>query len=162
MDQEGRRARAAPRGGDRVPGPAASPARQRTGEATSRLLRGPVDVATLKREQSRINAEAAEAESQIAVDGENLAQAKQIIDLALVLAKDCPASYRKAGPEVRKMWNRAYFQRIHVRGGGIQDFTYEKPFASLLGSNKESIVDLAGRCVNRRSLLAALRRQASR
>ena len=35
-----------------------------------------IDVATLKREQARINAEVAEAESQLANDGEKLAQAK--------------------------------------------------------------------------------------
>jgi hypothetical protein len=63
-----------------------------------------IDVGTLKREQARINAEVAEAESQLANDGEKLAQAKQIIDLALDLAKDCAASYRKARPDVRKIW----------------------------------------------------------
>jgi hypothetical protein len=45
-------------------------------------------VATLKREQSRINPEVAEAESRLATDGEKLEQAKQTIDLALDLAKD--------------------------------------------------------------------------
>jgi len=70
-----------------------------------------IDVVMLRREQGRINAEVADAESQLATDGEKLAQAKQIIDLALDLAKDCAASYRKAKPEVRKMWNRAFFDR---------------------------------------------------
>jgi len=36
-----------------------------------------IDVATLKREQSRINAEVADAESQLADDGEKLAQASR-------------------------------------------------------------------------------------
>jgi hypothetical protein len=63
------------------------------------------------------------------------------------LAKDCPASYRKAGPEVRKMWIRALFRTIRVRGGGIQDFTYEEPFA-FLGSHKESMVEVGGRYSN--------------
>ena len=72
-----------------------------------------IDVTTLKREQARINAEVAQAESQLANDGEKLAHAKQIIDLALDLAKDCAASYREARPEVRKMWNRAFFNTIH-------------------------------------------------
>ncbi|HEY8237796.1 MAG TPA: hypothetical protein VIF85_14260 [Gaiellaceae bacterium] len=106
-------------------------------------------MATLKREQARINAEVAEAESQLANDSERLAHAKQIIDLALALAKDCATSYRKASPEVRKMWNRAFFQTIRIRDGAIADFTYEEPFASLLGSHKGSMVDLTGRCVNR-------------
>ena len=72
-------------------------------------------------------------------------QAKQIIDLALDLAKDCATSYRKAKPEVRKMWNRAFFRTIRVRDGAIADFTYEEPFASLLGSHKGSMVDLTQR-----------------
>jgi len=99
-----------------------------------------IDVAILKREQARINAEVADAESQLAVDGEKLAQAKQIIDLALDLAENCAASYRKAKPEVRKMWNRAFFDTIRVRDGVDADFTYEEPFASLLGSHKGSMV----------------------
>ncbi|HSL67304.1 MAG TPA: recombinase family protein [Actinomycetota bacterium] len=99
-----------------------------------------IDVAILKREQARINSEVADAESQLANDGEKLAHAKQIIDLALDLAKDCTASYRKARPEVRKMWNRAFFDAIGVRDGAVADFRYEEPFASLLGSHKGSMV----------------------
>ena len=82
--------------------------------------------------------------TQLASDGEKLAQAKEIIDLALDLAKDCAASYRKARPEVRKMWNRAFFRTVRVRDGGIAEFTYEEPFASLLGSHKGSMVDPRG------------------
>ena len=103
-----------------------------------------IDVATLKREQTRINAEVAEAESQLANDGEKLAQAKQIIDLSIDLAKDCAASYRKARPDVRKLWNRAFFRTIRVRDGKVEDSAYEEPFASLLGSHKGSMVELRG------------------
>ena len=93
---------------------------------------------------------------------EKLAQTKQIIDLALDLAKDCAASYRKAKPEVRKMWNRAFFQTIRVRDGVVADSTYEEPFESLLGSHKDSMVDLAGRCVNRLPVLRALQNRRPR
>jgi site-specific DNA recombinase len=89
-----------------------------------------IDVAILKREQARINAEVADAESQLTVDGEKLAQAMQIIDLALELAENCAASYRKGKPEVRKMWNHAFFETIRVRHGAVADFTYEEPFAA--------------------------------
>ena len=65
-----------------------------------------------------------------------------IIDLALDLAKECASSYRKAKPEVRKMWNRAFFRTISVRDGSVADFTYEGPFASLLGSHNSSMVVL--------------------
>ncbi len=103
-----------------------------------------IDVETLKREQSRINAEVAEAEAQLATDGEKLKQAKEVIDVALELAKNCAASYRKARPEVRKMWNRAFFREMFVEDGKISRFEYEEPFASLLGSHKGQIVEVAG------------------
>jgi len=53
-----------------------------------------IDVRTLKRGQARINAEVTQAEAQLATDGEKLKQTKEIIDLALDLAKNCAASYR--------------------------------------------------------------------
>jgi hypothetical protein len=118
-----------------------------------------IDVATLKREQPRINAEVAEAESQLANDGEKLAQAKQIIDLALDPAKDCATSYRKASPEVRKLWNQAFFHTIRVQGGKIVCFTYEEPFASLLSSHKVSMVEVGRRYSNQ---LDGLRRLLTR
>jgi len=121
-----------------------------------------IDVATLKREQARINAEVAEAESQLATDGEKLKQATKIIDLALDLAKDCAASYRKAKPEVRKMWNQAFFRTIRVQDGRIADSTYEEPFASLLGSHKGSMVDLRGYYSNSVEDLQALLRDCQR
>jgi site-specific DNA recombinase len=98
-----------------------------------------IDVPTLKREQAPINAEVATTESQLATDGEKLRQATQVIDLALGLAKNCAASYRKAKPQVRKMWNQAFFRTIRGQDGRIVDVTYEEPFASLLGSHKGSM-----------------------
>jgi hypothetical protein len=87
----------------------------------------------------------AEAESQLAHDGELLAQAEECHgDLALDLAKDCATSYRNAGPEARMIWNWAFFRTICVRDGRIERFDYEEPFTSLLGSHKGSMVDPRG------------------
>jgi len=33
------------------------------------------------------------------------------------------------------MWNCAFFRTLRVRDGAIAGFTYEEPFASLLGSH---------------------------
>jgi DNA invertase Pin-like site-specific DNA recombinase len=133
---------------------------QRLANEREKLLRAyyadAVDVQTLKREQARINAEVAEAESQLATDGEKLRQATKVIDLALDLAKNCAASYRKARPEVRKMWNQAFFRTIRVKNGRIERFDYEEPFASLLGSHKGSMVDPRGRYPNRLGQLIRL------
>jgi hypothetical protein len=89
--------------------------------------------------------------------GEKLDPAKQIIDVALNLAKDCEASYRRARPEFRKIWNRAFFRTIRVRDGMIADLAYEEPFASLLGSHRGSIVEVRGF----EPLTPAVRRQCS-
>src|SRR5581483_10016489 len=117
-------------------------------ERAEKLLRAyyadAIDVAILKHEQARINAEVAEAELQLATEGEQLKQAKEIIDLALDLARDCATSYRRARPDVRKMWNRAFFRTIRVRDGTVTDSTYEEPFATLLGSHKGSMVEVGG------------------
>jgi hypothetical protein len=60
------------------------------------------------------------------------------------------------------MWNRAFFRRIRVRDGRIEDFTYEEPFTSLLGSHKGSIVDLRGHYSNSVKDLQALLRDCER
>jgi hypothetical protein len=39
------------------------------------------------------------------------------------------------------MWNQAFFRTIRVQDGRIADSTHEEPFASLLGSQKGSMVD---------------------
>jgi len=56
------------------------------------------------------------------------------------------------------MWNRAFFNTIRVRGGEVEDFEYEEPFASLLGSHKGSMVDLRGHYSNSLEDLQALLR----
>lgn len=66
------------------------------------------------------------------------------LDYSSDLAKDCAASYRKAKPQARKMWNQAFFRTIRIQDGRIEDFTYEEPFASLLGSHKGSMVEMGG------------------
>ena len=73
----------------------------------------------MKREQKRINAEVTDAEAQLAADGEKLNQAKEVIQLALKLAKDCATIYRRANPNVRKMWNQAFFREILVDDGNV-------------------------------------------
>ncbi len=103
-----------------------------------------IDVETLKREQARIFAEVTEAEAQLAADGDSLKQAKQIIDLALELAKNCAASYRRARPEVRKLWNQAFFRNVLVSEGQVAGHHYEEPFASPLDSHNAQIVELRG------------------
>lgn len=112
-----------------------------------------IDVVTLKREQARINAEVAEAEAQLSSEGAKLKKATEVIELALNLAESCPEAYLRAQPDVRKLWNQAFFRKILVRSGPPAQATqavYEEPFAFLLGSHKDDgshkskIVELPG------------------
>jgi site-specific DNA recombinase len=76
-----------------------------------------IDVETLKREQARINTEVEEAEAQLSREGAKLKKAAEIIQLALNLAKSCPDAYLRAQPDVRKLWNQAFFRKILMRSG---------------------------------------------
>lgn len=122
-----------------------------------------IDVATLKREQARINAEVAEAEAQLSGEALKLEQAMKVIELALELAESCRAGYARAKPEVRELMNQAFFRKILVKNGGPLNAEYEEPFAYLLsdGSHKSTIVEVSGRCVNRLDLLFSLHEELS-
>jgi hypothetical protein len=78
------------------------------------------------------------------LDGEKLTQAKQIIDLALDLAKDCAASHRKARPEIRKCGTEPFSARSELATARSPEVGYEEPFSSLLGSHKGSMVEVRG------------------
>ena len=55
------------------------------------------------------------------------------------------------------MWNQAFFRTIRIQYGRIEDFTHEEPSASLLGSHKDSMVDLRGLYSNLGRLADTLR-----
>jgi hypothetical protein len=103
-----------------------------------------INVATLKRKQSWINAEVAQPESQLAIDGEQLAQTKEIIDLALDLADNCSASYARAGSNVRRMCTEPSSRRSVFRTVRSPASRSRSPFASLLGSHRGSMVNPRG------------------
>jgi hypothetical protein len=96
-------------------------------------------VATLKHEQARINSEVAEAESQLAIDGEKLAQAKEIIDLALAWQTTTQRATR-GRPKCPQDVEPGPPPNNRVRDGAVADVAYEEPFASLLGSHNGSMV----------------------
>jgi hypothetical protein len=74
-----------------------------------------LEVATLKRGQARINAEVAEAEAQLSGETAKLkARPRKSSSSPLSLAERCSDAYLKAGPDVRKLWNQASFQKILV------------------------------------------------
>jgi DNA invertase Pin-like site-specific DNA recombinase len=115
-----------------------------------------IDVPTLKREQARINTEQAQLEAQLAREGASLEETKKIIGLALRLAKSCRDGYPKGGPERRRLWNQAFYEKIVVKDGKVKRFRYAEPFAYLFGSHKRSIVEVRRHYQNRFPTLKAL------
>ena len=76
----------------------------------------------------------AEAEAQLSSEGAKLKKATEEIELALGLAESCPDAYLRAQPDVRKLWNQAFFRMILVSSGpsAQAEAVYEEPFAALL------------------------------
>jgi hypothetical protein len=91
-----------------------------------------------------------DANAQLSCETVRLKQAMEVIELALELGERCPDGYLKAKPDVRRIWNQVFFQKVLVRSGRHSRAIYEEPFAYLLGtrtslgSHKSKIVEVAG------------------
>lgn len=122
-----------------------------------------IPVELLKREQSRITEEAALIESEIATLERRMADAEELVRLALHLARDCPDAYRRSSQELRREWNRAVFERIVVHDRQIADVRYREPFAALFsgGSIQRLSRRPAGHLQNLANQLRRLRRLAT-
>ena len=72
------------------------------------------------------------------------------------LAQNCHMRYTKASPETRKLWNRAFFEKILVKDGKVIRSIYAEPFFSVLGSHKGSLVEVSGHYSKRFPALRAL------
>ena len=72
-------------------------------------------------------------------------QARKVIDLALQLAESCHSSYLKALPEVRRLWNAAFFKKFVIKDKRVEETPYQEPFATIFGgSDKTTLVAGAG------------------
>jgi hypothetical protein len=74
-----------------------------------------------------------------------LEQTRELIRLAVNLAKNCLDSYRAASPETRKLLNQAIFEHTVVKDRRAAQASYAEPFATPLGgSDKSGLVARAG------------------
>ena len=109
-------------------------------------------------EMLRINAEAAHAQQQVSVTGEQLDQSRRVVERALKIVGRCDVIYKRANETQRRKLNHGLFKAIQIKDRQVSGFEYEEPFAMLLtkGSSKERLVEVAGLSSNRLEALGRL------
>lgn len=104
-------------------------------------LGGDIDREAFRARKDKIDAETRDLEARMADQTAQLAQARELVALALKLARNCYRSYRKASPETKKLWNQAFFDRITVKGREVVDVRYAEPFRAIFGIGEGRVSD---------------------
>ncbi len=116
-----------------------------------------IDLVKFKSEQEKIDEQMKAVSRELDVQTDELHETRDILDIAVKLAKNVGRSFEKATPDVKKLWLEACFREIQVSGKEISSFAYREPFDRLVaidggsspttGSN--STAWLARQCSNR-------------
>ena len=98
----------------------------------------------LKKEQARIESEMATSENRLEILNAQLGELREVLDLALEIATQCGFGYKTASDNVRRFYNKAFFEKIFVKDGKIVNYGYTDLFHDLMseGSDKLSLVGL--------------------
>ncbi len=104
-------------------------------------LAGDIDRETFRERKERIENEVADLEARTADQTARLGQARELVSLALKLASNCHESYRKASPETKKLWNRAFFEELVVRNRAVVDVRYAEPFQAIFAASAGRVSD---------------------
>ncbi len=105
-----------------------------------------ITVDFLKKEQAKIESEMATSENRLEILNAQLGELREVLDLALEIATQCGFGYKTASDNVRRFYNKAFFEKIFVKDGKIVDYEHSDLFHDLLseGSDKLSLVGPAG------------------
>jgi site-specific DNA recombinase len=113
-------------------------------------LAGDIDREIFRERKARIEEEVKDLESRTADQTARLGQARELVGLALKLARNCHASYRKASSETKKLWGQAFFEDIVVKDRAVVDVRYAEPFRAIFAaeagrvSDKGLLVEMTG------------------
>lgn len=110
-------------------------------------LAGDIDRTGFRARKEAIETEVLELESRMGDDTIQLGQARELFAAAQRLVDNCPGTYLKASPTLKKMWNQAMFSELVVRDRRIASYEYQEPFRLFIegldegnaGSNKDLI-----------------------
>ena len=92
---------------------------------------GALDLPLLKEEQERLRREAEGVRDQLASADVGREEWAEILELAAELASRCGRAYRDASEGTRKLFNRAFFERIEVKSSHVHLAVYRSPFEEL-------------------------------
>jgi len=90
----------------------------------------PVDL--FKQEQERITRELKQAHGLLADVSIEFEAIEQNLSRALELARDCHAAYEAAGPNTRRLFNQAFFEKLYLHDDGEVTHDLAEPFKILL------------------------------
>ena len=91
-----------------------------------------IDLAKFKSEQEKIDEEMKAISRELDVQTDELRETRDVLDVALKLAKNVGRSFEKATPDVKKLWLEACFKEIQVSDRQISSFAYREPFDRLV------------------------------
>ncbi len=98
----------------------------------------------LKKEQKRIGDEITTLESELERVKAKFEVYAETIKTAINLASKCAYAYEKASPQIKRMFNQAFFKKIYIKNKKVSGTDYTEPFDLLFSlgksSNKETLV----------------------
>jgi site-specific DNA recombinase len=101
---------------------------------------GAVPLDLLKSEQTRISAELLWAEGRLETVNRDFERVQDNLRRTLHLAGNCRAAYGDAGPEIRRLFNQAFFRRLLIDEDCGVTGELAEPFDTLLGDELRRVV----------------------
>ncbi|MHB9111844.1 MAG: recombinase family protein [Thermoleophilia bacterium] len=102
---------------------------------------GAVPLEVLKKEQERISGEMDDCQSRLEILKTGDEEIRNALNMALELASKCSVAYRKAGPEVRRQFNHAFFKKILIRNKKVSDAITTNIIGLLCDPDRSSSTD---------------------
>ena len=93
----------------------------------------PLDL--LKEEQRRITTDMSQAEAMLEHTTAQFDRIERMYDQALDLVTDCQEAYRQAGPQLRRLFNHIFWNRLWLWEGKVVTAELAEPFAGLLAND---------------------------
>jgi site-specific DNA recombinase len=106
------------------------------------IYSGAMPLDLIATEQQRITSQLAGIEERLSATTATFDEIEANLARALDLARDCHAAYLTAAPQLRRLFNQAFFTHLYIDDDGVRH-DYAEPFDALLG---DDVLD-AGRAI---------------